>query len=287
MTSTKYIELQSDRIAYREVGEGRPILLLHSSSASSRVFHLQFESALASRLRLVAMDFPGHGESSNATAPERSYSMRGLAQVVAGFMEALSLRGSVVVGSSMGGNIALEVAASGPSSIAGIMLVGSAPVANDPSRIPDAFVPTDDFGLLFQEKLSNEEAAVLARKLVQGSDVWDFVYGDVVRADGRFRRIWGESVMRGELADEAGLVGRLDIPLAVVLGEGDRVMNASYLRALTYANLWRGEVQTVAGAGHAPHIQAPEFFNDLLLAFVDEIAPAARLANVPLRHPLP
>lgn len=64
--------------------------------------------------------------------------------------------------------------------------------------------------------------------------------------------------------DEAELVSRLPAPLAVGIGENDRVESFDYLRSLSYVNLWRGEVQVAKGAADSPHIQAPDAFNRLL-----------------------
>ena len=60
-------------------------------------------------------------------------------------------------------------------------------------------------------------------------------------------------------------------PLAVLHGRDEQLVSLEYLRGLDIPTLWRGEVQLVDGAGHAPQEEAPEAFADLLAAFVDDL----------------
>ena len=65
------IEIDGLTIAGRQSrGTGRPMLMLHGSGASSAVFARQFDSELAETFRLVALDLPGPGASSNARDPK-------------------------------------------------------------------------------------------------------------------------------------------------------------------------------------------------------------------------
>lgn len=274
MRTPEFVSLGADRIAYRESGAGFPILFLHSNSASSKMFHPQVDSDLSDRFRLIAMDLPGHGDSSDASDPEQKYTMRGLAQSIAGFLGAMSIGNCLIVGSSMGGNLALEVT-SGWGGVAGIMLFGCAPVDRKLACFAHAFYPSDDFGLVFQPQHSAAETEKPATRLVQGEpQAPRFMVDDVGRTDGEMRRIIGQAISAGEFVDEVELVAHSPVPLAVVLGENDAVVNIDYLRGLSYANLWRGEVQIIGGAAHAPQLENPDAFNRLLAQFAGEVAGA-------------
>ena len=63
-------------------GDGFPLLLLHGAGASKDVFAHQFDSGIAGPFRVIAMDLPGHGDSSNAEDPAKGYSMSGYAGAV-------------------------------------------------------------------------------------------------------------------------------------------------------------------------------------------------------------
>ena len=94
-----------------EVGHGDlPVLLIHGNSLSREVFRMQLGGALSAKYRLVALDLPGHGNSGNALNPSRTYTRPGLADAVIEVLGLLGLGEVVVVGWSLGGHIALQMA---------------------------------------------------------------------------------------------------------------------------------------------------------------------------------
>lgn len=67
-------------LAVEERGEGKvSLLLIHGNSSCRGVFRHQLESSLTEKYRLIAFDLPGHGESTNAPDPQRSYTLPGFA----------------------------------------------------------------------------------------------------------------------------------------------------------------------------------------------------------------
>ena len=71
--------------------------------------------------------------------------------------------------------------------------------------------------------------------------------------------------------DEAALVRDLKIPLAIVQGAEEQIVDLDYLRRLTAPTLWRGEVQVIEGSGHTPQWEQPEAFEKLLDAFASSL----------------
>jgi len=59
----------ADIFVRQSAGRGLPVLMLHGSGASHLAFRRQFESPLADKFRLIAMDLPGHGLSGDAGDP--------------------------------------------------------------------------------------------------------------------------------------------------------------------------------------------------------------------------
>jgi pimeloyl-ACP methyl ester carboxylesterase len=82
----------------------------------------------------------------------------------------------------------------------------------------------------------------------------------------------GASFQTGGYKDEVAAIAQLSMPLAVVYGEQEQLINRNYTGGLAMPSLWRRELQLIPDAGHAPHWEQPSVFNRLLEDFVKETA---------------
>ncbi|WP_370323747.1 alpha/beta fold hydrolase [Euzebya sp.] len=258
------------RIAVREEGEGRPVVLIHGNSASSGTWARQFDSPLVDRARLIALDLPGHGASDRAADPA-DYSMPGYAAVVAQVLDALDATGAVLVGWSLGGHIALE-AVPLRDDLAAVAIFGTPPVGKPPA-MDQAFLPNPAMDVGFTADVDTAGAeAYAASFLAPGSTLGTEPFtADILATHGGARSGLMASIGEGRFADELEVVAGMRIPLAVLHGEGEQLVSLDYLRGVEAPTLWRGEVQVIPGAGHAPHAEAPEAFNGLLGDLLDEL----------------
>src|SRR5438552_13821633 len=108
-------------------GRGFPALLIHGNSSCKGVFNGLLDSELGHKHRLIAFDLPGHGASSDAVEPEKTYSLPGYADLTIAILDALRVDKIAIYGWSLGGYIAMEVAARFPR-LAGLMISGAPPV---------------------------------------------------------------------------------------------------------------------------------------------------------------
>jgi len=99
------IEVGALRIAYRRVGQGPPVILLHGFVGDSREWRPEIE-ALSDEFTVVAWDAPGAGQSAD---PPETFRLADYADCLAAFADALGLRRPHVVGLSFGGALALEL----------------------------------------------------------------------------------------------------------------------------------------------------------------------------------
>ncbi len=76
---------------------------------------------------------------------------------------------------------------------------------------------------------------------------------------------------QGRFTDEIAIVAALQRPLAILQGEGEQLVSLDYMNKLTIPSLWRGAVQLIPDAGHAPHQEAPEAFTALLTQFIADL----------------
>jgi pimeloyl-ACP methyl ester carboxylesterase len=246
-------------LSYEERGRGDPpVLLLHAMGGSGRFMAPQLE-ALGRRRRTLAVDLRGHGGSD---APAGDYSTAILGDDVARLCAALELRRPVVVGHSMGGMVALELAARYPD-LPGALALLDAPVVTPPGMM-EAFRPLVD-GLKTD------------------------AYRDVVRA---FYTMVGGFADRPERLEE--IIGAIaETPQHVLAACGDAVMAADtdaaagsvavpvlYVSAgpwYTDVDRFRSIVPDLAtaqtfGSGHFHTLEVPEQVNAVLQRFLETAA---------------
>ena len=222
------------------------------------------------KYRLVSLDLPGHGESHNARDPA-SYSLPGYASALTTMVKAAGLEDAVFVGWSLGGHIVLEAAADLPKA-PGFMIFGTPPLAFPPA-MEQAFLPNPAFGAGFSADVTRAQAEAYVDSFFKPgfTDFPPSFVDDVLRTDGRARAHLAASIAPNGYRDEIAVIADLQRPLAVVHGAQEQLVNGSYIAGLKMPTLWRGEMQTIDDAGHAPQWEQPAAFNALLDAFVDDI----------------
>jgi pimeloyl-ACP methyl ester carboxylesterase len=266
------VRVSGRNIAYRRSpGAGRPVVLLHGNSSSSRTWHRLLDGRFGQRHRCLALDLPGHGASPAAAAQSGTYSLPGYAAILAGFVEALDARDAVVVGWSLGGHIALE-AVSALSHAAGFVIFGSPPVGSL-ADMPEAFLPNPAVQIGFTADVDRDAALAYATSfLAPGSTLpTDDLIADILATDGTARSELAASLSTTLFADEVEVVATLDKPLAILHGAHEQLVGLDYLRKLQAPTLWRGAVQVIAAAGHAPHEETPDELAVLLDQFISDL----------------
>jgi pimeloyl-ACP methyl ester carboxylesterase len=264
------IQIGEQRIAgYESLGAGRPILLVHGNSSSSRIWQKQLQGPLGDKYRLIAIDLPGHGGSSPPPNPEQDYSGPGYSACIAAIARELKVQDAVVVGWSLGGHAVLNAAASLPMA-AGLMIFGTPPLRKGPdgfsgfkSLSPTAFTPAPT-----DAEIDEWMKSAFAPGYVP---IPSFVTADFRNTDGAARGYLGASAQQGRFADEVEIVRNLKIPLAIVHGAEEQIVDLAYLQRLAAPTLWRNEVQVIAGAGHAPQWEQAEAFDRILDAFASSM----------------
>lgn len=249
------------------------VLLLHGNSGHKEVFARQVE-ALSPHYRVVAPDLIGHGRSEDAADPARDYTLGGHAAYLSELSSVLGLGPVVVVGTSLGGHIALELAAQLPGA-RGLMLVGAPPFAKSLDSMGGAWLPGPAIELSGKAEFSEADVesfvlahAISAPELVAG------LRGAARRADGRSRTTVVGALLDENAADQRALVAGFELPIAVVNGAVDVAVNLAFIEAAPYRQLWRGQPFRIAGAGHMPQASHPREFNALLSAFVADCVAA-------------
>ncbi|HEX6354643.1 alpha/beta hydrolase [Actinophytocola sp.] len=267
-----FVSVSGQEIAYRRSpGQGRPVVLVHGNSSSSRTWRSLLEGPFGQRHQCLALDLPGHGASPPPAAGSGVYSLPGYAAVLAGFVKELDSRDAVIVGWSLGGHIALEAVSALPDA-AGFVIYGAPPVSSL-ADMPEAFLPAPTMQTSFTADVDPDAALAYATAFLAPDSplsTADLV-ADILATDGAARSELAASLATGPYADEVEVVATLDRPLAILHGEHEQFVNLDYLTKLHAPTLWRGAVQVIAPAGHAPHEETPEELAALLDQFIDDL----------------
>lgn len=119
---TGYITVNGVKLFYKEAGEGKPMLFLHGSLATcDRHFGKQMDE-FAKKNRVIALHLRAHGKSS---FPDTPFSMDLFTEDVYQFLEELKVDSAVVVGFSLGGCIALNLASKHPEKVGKLVTIGA------------------------------------------------------------------------------------------------------------------------------------------------------------------
>ncbi len=251
-----------------DVGNGPPLLLLHGNGDEADTWR-QVLPELANTWRVIAPDLPGFGRSK----PMGTGQISDLADAVAELLKALDLRDVQVVGSSMGGAVAAEVAARARDRVAGLTLVGGGPAGHfgeggSPLAEPgvgEAFYnglrdqgQAAAYGTL-TPFYANLAALPEADRAFLRERVWARVWSDTQR-DAFLGGI--RSLFTTPALDLARLDG---LPVHLIWGERDAIVPLALAERLRSA-LPQASLTVLPGVGHLPHQERPEAFLQALLA---------------------
>ncbi|KEC75998.1 UNVERIFIED_ORG: pimeloyl-ACP methyl ester carboxylesterase [Rhizobium esperanzae] len=234
------------RIWYASYGAGPAVILLHGGLGHSGNWGYQVPALLQSGRRVVLIDSRGHGRS---TRDARPYSYELMASDVLAVMDELSLDKAAFVGWSDGACIALILAATAPSRVAGVFFFAC---NMDPSGTLE-FVATPVIDRCFSRH-AKDYAALSATP----DDFNGFVEAVSL-------------MMRTEPNYRAEDLSRIGVPVAVVLGEHDEFIKPEHAEYLA-RSIPDAQMITLKGVSHFAPLQRPAEFNAAVLSFLDGLS---------------
>ncbi|MEK6243328.1 MAG: alpha/beta hydrolase [Pseudomonadota bacterium] len=270
-----WVELEGrpNRIYYEEAGAGHDLLFLHTAGSDARQFYrLMNDTALAAEWRMVAFDLPWHGKSLPPEgAPIGAWDLtteRYVAAIEAVIQE-LSLRRPVLLGSSMAGQICLEMALRWGERLGGVIaceaserIVGrEVPWTRHPQVNEATFVPEWVHGLMAPQSPPERAREVW----------WEY-------SQGGYGVFWGDIRFYGREWDARERVGRIDTnrcPVIMLTGEYDYSCTPEISRA-TAARIPGAEFEVMRGIGHFPMAENPELFLEYLRPALGRLAARLR-----------
>ncbi len=250
--------------------EGPALVLLHGATLDHDAWNSQVD-ALKSRYRVVVPDLRGHGES---TGPKQ-FTFDDAVGDIAALLDHLDLRRIGLVGLSLGGNIAQEIAYRDPGRVAALVIADSTcnTVARDSLQAPMTIASLHGLGVLGRDAFLHATATLTAQ---------DPAVQRYVHAVNRTRSTQDaiqilSSMLTGALhPDEAY---RLPVPTLLLHGENDHLGDIRYSTRAWSQREPLAEYATIPRAGHVSNQNNPSAFNTVMTAFLDRtLDPAADVA---------
>jgi 3-oxoadipate enol-lactonase len=248
-------------LQYATAGEGDPVVFIHGFGLDLRMWAPQWRT-FAQRHRVIRYDMRGYGGSSLPAAP---YSH---VEDLLALIDSLGAAPVHLVGLSLGGRVALRVAAQEPQAVRSLTLA-------DPAL--DGHVWTDDWlhrwrkmteaakrgdldeakklwrdHVLFAPANAQPEVADCLRVMIDRYSGWHLRYSDPGTAP---------------QTPVAEALASISIPALVLVGEFDLPDFQAIARRLG-RQMPQAELRTIAGSGHMSNMEAPQAFNELVLGFL-------------------
>lgn len=249
------------RVEAMERGSGRPLLFLHPDIGLDP--GLPVLDRLAAHARVIAPSHPGFGGSEQ---PKHFTHIDDLAYFYLDLLEELDLRDVTLVGVSLGGWIAAEIAVKSTARLSRLVFANAVGIkvgGRETRDIADIFAMTEpDFNAraYFDPAIAARDYKAMAEEDVR-------VVARNREATARYG--WSPYLHDPKLK---GRLHRIRVPTLVLWGAADRIVADGYGRA--YAEAIPGaSFETIERAGHFPHIEQPDAFAEKIFAFTQGRAP--------------
>lgn len=242
----------------------RPVVLLHAFPLNRRMWDGQVAALAGAGFSPLALDFPGFGAAP--LHPGRR-SLADFARAVLEALDELHVGSAAFVGLSMGGYVLFRLIELAPERVAAMVLADTRAeadgpeartrradqaarvAAGGPEALADGFLES---ALSLATRRSRPDVVAKVRELVGQASAAGIVHA--LRA-------------MAERPDSSGLLASVKVPALVIVGEHDALTPPGVARQLV-ERLPHGRLVVLPGAGHLSNLEAPEAFNEALLAFL-------------------
>ncbi len=248
-------------LPHRRAGKGTPLVLVHGYLGGSEQWVEQI-AHLSANFDVIAPSLPGYGDAPDLPACDRIGQM---ADAVITLLDQLGVAEFILLGHSMGGMIAQEMAAKVGKRVRRLILYGTGPVGLLPDRFETIEVSRDRLRVDGVERTARRIAATWLRE------------GEAAQGFALVARIGAQASAQAALAgldamahwDGRSALGTLKMPTLVLWGERDRSYSWAQVEML-WKTLPDAELAVMPGAAHAAHLEKPELFHAILDDFLGD-----------------
>lgn len=267
--NVRYLALATDagavRLAYRDHGKGKPVVLLHGFGASSYTWRHIEPGLVKEGFRVLTVDLKGFGLSDKPL--DEKYSIFHQAELIGAFIRQLQLKDTTIIGHSLGGGVALVLALDKStditSRISRLVLIDSIAYAQN---IPIAFsiLRTPVLGQIGSRLVPLEVQTRVALKLAyfddskfSSEDVKE--YADALRDKGSRHALiqTARQILPENLPELSSRFRTIQIPTLIVWCDHDKVIKPNIGLRL-HNNLPNSTFRVIRDCGHLPQEEKPQ-----------------------------
>lgn len=247
-------------LRYEERGDttGDPLILLHGYTDSRQSFE-RLASQLPYRVRTIAIDLRGHGDSDRPG----SYDIREMANDVVRFIEAKRLRRVTLVGHSMGSLVAREAARKARSRVAGLVLIGSG-VTFDNEVVRGLQAELNSLG----DAIDREFVEGFQRSTLYAPVPAGFLDKVIEASSTVPPAIWRDVLVQILEYNDSRSLASIRVPTMLMWGSRDAIVSRTDQEALL-SGIPGSYLVEYRDVGHAPHWERPAAVVADLLAFLE------------------
>jgi pimeloyl-ACP methyl ester carboxylesterase len=284
-----FIDIGSLRVHHMVGGRGAPVVFIHGLGSSSYMEWRYNLEPTAERYRVFAPDLPGYGRTEK---PRARYTIPYFARFVERYIEDRGLRSAVIVGASLGGRIALELALEQPRLVRKLVLVNALGLGRPQVRVAQMAyglvtiprvgeavmkftrgalgwasprmirrVAARYAGASSNLERSMDDAYLENLRELYSTDDFHNAYLSTVRSLINPRTLFGGH------HDVTSRLTEIKVPLQLIWGADDPLFPVAQA-ARAHALVAHSRFAIIEGAGHSPQAERPEEFNRVLLNFL-------------------
>jgi pimeloyl-ACP methyl ester carboxylesterase len=263
----EFLTVDGVRLHYVEKGEGAPILLLHGNGSMVEDWIVSgLFDRLAETNRVIAFDRPGFGHSERPRT--RIWTPAAQAALLAEALRALRAEQPLVVGHSFGTQVAIAMALDEPDSVSGLVLLGGYFYPSVRADVPLASPPAipvvgDVMRYTISPLLGAATLPLVQAKIFEPAEVparWteEFPLAMTLRPSQIRSEAAEAALMIPGAAALSARIGELTLPVTIVSGDGDRIVDMEGQSQRLSEALPQSRFVEVPGAGHMVHQTAPD-----------------------------
>jgi pimeloyl-ACP methyl ester carboxylesterase len=241
-----FVTVNGCRTHLRRGGKGKPLLYLHGASGAPVI--LPCMEKLAERFEVLVPEHPGYGQSDE---PEWLENIHDVAYFYLDLLKQLDLKEVLLVGTSMGGWMAMEIAVRDTARLSQVILVSPAGIAAPGVKVADIFLmaPEEVVRAIYHDP-------AIAEKLLAVPPTPEAIDLGLKNRHTTARLAWEPRFHDPHLPK---WLHRIDVPVKIVWGDKDRIIPVGFVDE--YRKLLpKAQFHIMQNAGHLPQVEKPDEF---------------------------